>query len=600
MDRAARHVPADCQHLHPKHSPSALMRYLALATDYDGTIAQNCAVDDATLAALERLRASGRRLILVTGRELPSLFAAFPRCELFDWIVSENGAVLYQPAMKETIRLADPPPKSFVAALRGKGVAPLSAGESIVATWEPHEQTVLETIRDGGLDLQVVFNKGAVMVLPAGVTKATGLAAALERMGLSPHNVAGIGDAENDHAFLKLCELSAAVANALPAVKETADIVTIGDHGAGVAELIDQLVSDDLASLAQQLTRHDLSLGTSRGAEVRLPAHGGLTLVCGPSGSGKSTVATRIAEAVLDRGYQLCLVDPEGDYESFTELLLGGGNNPPSRDEIVHALQNPQASLVVNLVGLPVSGRPPFFLELFAALVAMRAQVGRPHWLVLDEAHHLLPAEWTPPDSVMPESLENVLLITVHPDLLAPHVLERIETVIVVGPGAEATLGAYCRSAGAAMPAFDGDELAEGEVLVWRRGRPPQRVQSHPSRFERRRHRRKYAEGKLPPERSFYFRGPEEKLNLRAYNLTQFLELADGVDDETWKHHLKRRDVSRWLRECIKDDALADAVQRIEEGGLPSAAGSRAAIRAEIERDYVMLPTAPLNVPGAG
>ena len=48
--------------------------------------------------------------------------------------------------------------------------------------------------------------------------------------------------------FCDLCECSVAVANALPALKEAADLVTRGDHGAGVAELIDELLRDDLAS----------------------------------------------------------------------------------------------------------------------------------------------------------------------------------------------------------------------------------------------------------------------------------------------------------------------------------------------------------------
>src|SRR5205823_4267005 len=97
---------------------------------------------------------------------------------------------------------------------------PLSVGQVIVATWHPHEQAVLDTIRDLGLELQVVFNKGAVMILPSGVNKATGLLAALNSLGLSPHNAVAIGDAENDHALLAACECGVAVANALPSVKE--------------------------------------------------------------------------------------------------------------------------------------------------------------------------------------------------------------------------------------------------------------------------------------------------------------------------------------------------------------------------------------------
>ena len=77
------------------------MTYLALATDYDGTIATEGAVDAATLAALQRWRQAGRRLILVTGRMLDDWLHVFPQyapLELFDWVVTENGAVLYHPA----------------------------------------------------------------------------------------------------------------------------------------------------------------------------------------------------------------------------------------------------------------------------------------------------------------------------------------------------------------------------------------------------------------------------------------------------------------------------------------------------------------------
>ena len=145
----------------------------------------------------------------------------------------------------------------------------ISVGRVIVATWEPHEKTVLETIRDCGLELQVIFNKGAVMVLPAGVNKATGLRAALAELNLSPHNAVGVGDAENDHAFLSICECSVAVANALPAVKAKADIVTFADHGAGVTELIDEMLADDLASRESgPLARHDIPLGKNAAGQA--------------------------------------------------------------------------------------------------------------------------------------------------------------------------------------------------------------------------------------------------------------------------------------------------------------------------------------------
>jgi len=315
------------------------MRYHVLATDYDGTIATDGVLDEPTVDALRKLLGTGRKLVLVTGRELVDLQRTCPHLELFQLVVAENGALLYRPSNKTQTVLADPPPPGFVAELERRGVAPLTTGASIIATWEPHSQTVLDTIRDLGLELQVIFNKGAVMVLPAGVNKATGLTAALRELRLSPRNVVAVGDAENDHSFLKLCELSAAVANALPAVKDAADIVTKADHGAGVAELAAGLIENDLAGPRARPERRSLEFGTSDGKPVALQPFGGCVLICGPSASGKSTVAKRIVESIRDGGYQFCLVDPEGDYEVFGgAVVIGKPDAAPKLDEVEQLL----------------------------------------------------------------------------------------------------------------------------------------------------------------------------------------------------------------------------------------------------------------------
>ena len=130
---------------------------------------------ESTIKALEQVLASGRRLILVTGRELPDLESVFPRLDLFERVVAENGALLYHPATRRKRLLAQAPPPEFVDTLRRRGVRNLSTGEVIVAMWRPDEVHAIETIRDLGLELQVIFNKDAVMVLPAGVNKASGL-----------------------------------------------------------------------------------------------------------------------------------------------------------------------------------------------------------------------------------------------------------------------------------------------------------------------------------------------------------------------------------------------------------------------------------------
>ena len=219
--------------------------YAALATDYDGTLADAGTVNAATLAALERAKRSGLRLVLVTGRELTDLFTVFPRHTVFDRIVAENGAVLCEPATGRVRTLAEPPPPALVDALTRQNV-PFTTGRAILATVEPHGQAVLSAIHALGLDWHVVFNKGAVMVLPARVTKATGLASALEELNVAAELTVGVGDAENDHAFLSACGVAVAVANATPALKAEADVVTAGSHGAGVQELIDRLIEGNL------------------------------------------------------------------------------------------------------------------------------------------------------------------------------------------------------------------------------------------------------------------------------------------------------------------------------------------------------------------
>lgn len=568
------------------------MRYLALACDYDGTLASRNHVTERTVAALERLRASGRKLILVTGRRLDELLSVFPHVHLFDRVVAENGALLYRPATRDEKPLGPPPPEGFLQALRDRGVEPLAVGRAIVATWQPHEAAILEAIRALGLDLWIAFNKGAVMALPSGVTKATGLAAALKELELSPRNVAGIGDAENDHSFLKLCEFSTAVANAVPAIKEHVDYCTAGSHGEGVVELIDELVATDLAAREHLLGRHHLLFGTrDNGAEVRVRPYGANLLIAGPSGSGKSSAATAFLERLIDHQYQFCVIDPEGDYATFEgAVVLGNAQAAPTADEVVRLLKNPEQNVVVNLLGIPLADRPSFFLTLLPRLQELRATTGRPHWIVIDEAHHLLPTPWHPGDLVMSPELEGVVLITVHPEHVAPAILALADAVVAVGHSPETTLRQFCQALGEKPPALAPLTLETGEVVFWSRetGDAPHWVRVIPSRTERRRHSRKYAEGEVAPHNSFYFRGPAGKLNLRAQNLILFMQLAEGVDEETWMYHLRRGDYSRWFRKVIKDKVLAARAARVEGTAGVSARESRGQITEAIQEHYTL------------
>jgi HAD superfamily hydrolase (TIGR01484 family) len=567
------------------------MRYVCLICDYDGTIAQDGCVAKSTLAALEKVRSSGRKLVLATGRQLDDLLKVFPEAGLFDRIVAENGAVLYRPASKEQIALADPPPREFVDELVRRGVQPLSVGRCVVATWHPNESIILDAIRTMSLELQIIFNKNAVMILPSGVNKGTGLQVALQELKLSPHNSVGIGDGENDHAFLGFCESSIAVENAVPALKERADWVTQHSHGAGVEEAIELLLQNDLQSLAPRLSRHDILLGRKGNDEqYSLPAYGVSWLVAGPSGSGKSTVISAVVERLAESKYQICLFDPEGDYEEMEQLItVGGPQRVPSEVEILEILNNPSRSLSVNLLGVPLADRPSFFQSALTRVQELRFKTGRPHWIVVDEAHHVLPAELGTADGTVAKELTNLFLVTVHPDLVSPAVLSSVGGIIAVGSDPHSVFKLFNKAARKNLQVGTlGQGQAAGSVVAWRFGDSagPCSVEVQPAKGQRKRHLRKYASGELGEDKSFYFRGKDGKLNLRAQNMNLFAQLAEGVDDETWTFHLCHGDYSRWLREATKDKEIAEAVERIEKDGNLSFAESRRQIIDAIRKHY--------------
>jgi HAD superfamily hydrolase (TIGR01484 family) len=444
------------------------MRYLVLCSDYDGTLAHHGELEAPTIAAMEKFRASGRKLVMVTGRELDDLKTVCPRLDLFELIVVENGALLYWPQTGKEKALGERPPDRFVATLKQRGVERVSVGRVIVATWEPHENTVLETIRDLGLELQVIFNKGAVMILPAGINKGTGMRAGLAELNLSPHNAIGIGDAENDHALLSMSECGVAVANALPSLKERADIVTRNNHGAGVAEIIEEVLRDDLASRASRLTRHHLQLGTTADGEaVRVSPYGINALVVGPADGSKSLVAA-VVEQLSEHGYSFCIIDPEGDFASVkSAVVVGGADHVPTLDECMQLVSKAGKQVVINLLGQQRNDRPAFFRSLLARLHELRARTGLPHVLVVAAAHQVLPAEAQLTGSAFPQAPNGVLLVSESPNLLAQPVLRAVDTLFVVGDKPREALTEFASANDIKVPMYAQTSLEPRTALIW-------------------------------------------------------------------------------------------------------------------------------------
>jgi HAD superfamily hydrolase (TIGR01484 family) len=567
------------------------VRYLALVTDYDGVVASNGKASSVAVAAIQRLQSSGRRAILNTGRTLDDLLSTFPQLSIFDGVVAENGAVVYDPRTRKETLLAKPPPAEFIERLKQLGVEPLDVGRVVVSTWLPHHTTALRAIQEMGLELQVVFNRAAVMILPAGVNKATGMKYALRKLGLSAHEVVGIGDSENDHSFLDRSECAATVSDAVSSIRELAAIVTKGENGAGLSELIDELIATDLCRLHGRLPNNLVAIGRcANGTPVTVAPYGLNILIAGPSGSGKSTVTAGIVERLINEAYQLCIIDPEGDYGTLQDVItLGNQNHAVSVNEVLSILDDPQITLNVNLLGIPLADRPEFFGQLFPTLQAMRTRTGRPHWIVLDEAHHMLPTNWAHLDQALPHNLGETILVTVHPDHLPPVVLSLVDAVIAVGPSPDETMQKFADVIARPLVWPAGLCHQSGTAVVWfpRKDEAPFSIEIIPGTAERARHHRKYAEGNMRYH-SFYFRGPGNRHNIKAQNLAIFSQIADGIDEDTWLFHLHRRDYSRWFRTSVKDHYLAEQAELIEQRRDLQPSETRMLIRSLIEARYTL------------
>lgn len=562
------------------------MYFLALAADFDGTLAENGVVSRRTCEALDRLKATGRRLILVTGRELPQLQAVFPELSMFDRVVAENGGVLYDPGTGRETLLGQPPYRELLRTLAARSISPVSVGRCVVAAWEPHHAAILDVIRELGLELQLVFNKGAIMILPSGINKATGLDAALHDLELSSRNVIGVGDAENDHAFLRECGCAAVVANALPSVKAEADILLRGDHGAGVAELAEIIMANEESLLA--VPRQGIRLGSDRsGKAIYIMPNGGSVLIVGTSGSGKSKLSSALIEQMVSRGYEFCVIDPEGDYSCMDGAVrVGDVTTPPAVTEALRILHDGDLNLIVNTQALTMGQRSILLRHLLRQTAELRARTGRPHWILVDEAHQVLSESDPEGSCTIGGDMPAAIIVTFSLKSLCKGALASVDAIIVLGDDKDAALRTFADLLGIDAP-LAVSETRPKEAVYWapRRGVDPTAIRVVDPDRDHRRHAGKYAVGDVGAERSFYFRGPEKRYNDPARNLYRFMEIGERVDDQTWHHHLANGDYARWFRHVIRDERLAREAEELQRSDIDAAA-SRRRIRKAICRSY--------------
>jgi len=547
----------------------------ALACDYDGTLASEDRIGAEALAALREARAAGLRLILVTGRTFFELLRVCEPVDLFDAVVAENGGVLYFPTIGVLRDHAPPPPSRLLAELDAQGI-PFQAGRVIVGTWRAEEKRVRETLRALGVRMEIAHNRAAVMLLPPGISKGEGVRQAVRALGLAHHDVLALGDAENDLDLFAACGWTACPVNAVPELKDHADFIFPGADGSGVARAITGPILGGLLPVARS-SRHRLAIGwVAETAEpVEIPERGVNVLIQGDPLSGKSWLAGVLIERLLGRRYAVCVVDPEGDYQVLAPLPGVSWVETRSLQVWDRALerfdQDPAACVILDLSTLEQADKAALIAAGIGLLRERRRRAGPPHWVVLDEAHYWLGAAGIP-DAVLGLEDKGFCLVTYCASRLRPSVLAAVDVFLLARTAAAAQLD--CLREVLARAPTDAADLAAvlpglplGEFLLLRTEPAGARTRTFvaaPRMTSHVRHLRKYADGRLPEPRRFFFRAPDGRLAATAGSIGEFLQGVGVVGDEVLAFHAARGDFSRWLLEVFADRELGRHLAKLE------------------------------------
>jgi hydroxymethylpyrimidine pyrophosphatase-like HAD family hydrolase len=545
------------------------MKLSVIALDYDGTIARHDRLDPSVRDAIAGARARGIVVLLVTGRILNELRRVAGDLHFVDGVVAENGAVMHFPDSGHTANLAPPLPGSYVTALREHGIAH-HAGRCLVDANATDAPRLLDVIRRTELPLVLLFNGGRVMTLPQGVSKATGLHAALDTLRLSAHNTVAVGDAENDHELLRLAGVGGAVQWGSAALRASADIEISGDGPAAVGAFIKTL-SEGRRMPVVARARRLLQLGhTDDGREFSLAVRGRNVLVAGDAKSGKSWVAGLLCEQLIMFGLCVCIIDPEGDYRTLEALpgvtVLGGDDPPPTPRELAQALRYPDRSLVIDLSHRPHDEKVEYIRAVLPALNALRRRSGFPHRIVVDEAHYFLHDA----DALELLDLEGngYTFITYWASRLPPQLLAATDVLIVTresNPNEIAALRQRCATCDTAdAQSWDGlKRLTTGQAVALPvTAEAEGRLRSFtlgPRLTPHIRHRGKYVDVPISGRHAFVF-----DAGARATTLREFVRALERLDRTTLDGFVQRGDFSRWIRDVFGDYPLAAEVETLE------------------------------------
>ena len=549
--------------------------FRCIALDFDGTLTEGGRPSPDVLNAIAELRQSGRKVLLVTGRMLPSLQSVFPDAEQhFDRSVVENGAVILN---GDAVRiLSAPVPLELDDALRGRGV-PVERGQVILASKVEYDAQVMDEIRRLGLECQIVHNRSELMVLPSGVSKGIGVFEVLGDLGISHHNAIGIGDAENDHSLLTTCELGVAVANAVEGLKATADIVLQESDGPGVASFLRGPLLRGEATVQPQRWRVQIGL-FPEGLPATVSASQINLLITGGSKTGKSYLAGVLAERLIGLGYSLCVLDPEGDYEQLDGLRgvlsLGGKGQLPPPEEVARLLRHRFASVVVNMSMLSSEERRSYTRQILPTLERERDVTGLPHWILVDEAHAPFGGDERGLAVRLSDfSRKGYCLVTYLPGQIDEKVWPELDVIVALPErrGKDTTDAGTLDVLNQVLSENVSGMLREaqpGEALMClcRSPSDARLFTVAPRGVGHVRHWHKYAHAQLAPSRRFFFEvdGSNSSHQWIAGNVEEFYGALSSCGEGVIRHHAGHLDFSRWIRDVIQDVFLAEGMRELE------------------------------------
>ncbi len=563
-----------------------------LAFDFDGTLAEHGVVPPALQVALQRIHAAGHILFLVTGRRFGDVNLGALE-DVFTGIVWENGAVLTHTASGEVYLPFGTLDPRLIQELEAAHV-PLEHGQTIVATWIQHADTVWHVLQHWGADATVVQNKGALMILPPGATKGTGLEHMLGLCGLSRHNLVAFGDAENDISLFELSGCGVAVADAVPALKEVADLVTNLPGPAGVLEVLKQYWIDEQPLQIPLHRQPQIPLGvTEAGTPVAIS---GATLISsnlgifGDSGSGKSWVAGLLAEGMHHFNYQVLLIDPEGDFRGLRGLpgiiaVEGDAQTLPAPTHIAALLEVSTASVVLDLCHYPIDQRNSYLVELLHSVQTLRKRTFRPHWIVLEEAQQFVqPGQVATLQAIQPLLNGGWAFVSYRPDWLAPAILRSLNSCLLTQLTNPEAIAAIQRVIG--NPCDTPADIPQG--YVWMCERCVVQLRTYRRRITHIRHLYKYLNAPLPMSKRFFFNTAQGSTGFASASLGEFLDALMQVPLTSLEYHQARGDFVAWAEQTLGDGELAGQLRKLAHRKITGDA-LRAALVQRVGERYTLL-----------